>query len=465
MNQKKKLLQNTFIIAIGRCSTQILSFLLLPLYTSLLSTSEYGNYDLLNTISIFIIPFVTLLMEESMFRFLIDAKTNEEKSKVISQSILFTFFNIIFSSIIILIIGTIFKYDYTIYLIFFIIASILSTLAASIARGEGKFKIYSVFSFASGFLTILFNILFIVVFGMKEEGLFIAYILGNTLVSLWLMYKLKVNKYVSFKNYDKKQMKEMIKYSIPLVPNSLSWITINLSDRLIIVSVLGTAANGIYSIATKFPSIINTFYSFFYIAWKESASKVVKDENRNEFYNDIYINLKNFLIAVSLMIMAALPFVFDLLVNKDYRSGYLYIPILIVAIFYSNLSSFCGGIFAAYKETKIMGTSTFYSAIINLVANLLLVHFIGLWAAAISTLLSSYLVYIYRKVKMKKFLTLDKDNYVFYNIIMFIFITLVYYSNNILVYLFGFIICMIYSILINSEMINVILKKLKLKKA
>ena len=161
------------------------------------------------------------------------------------------------------------------------------------------------------------------------------------------------------------------------------------------------------------------------------------------------------------MILAALPFVFDILVNKDYRSGYLYIPILIVAIFYSNLSSFCGGIFAAYKETKIMGTSTFYSAIINLVANLVLVHFIGLWAAAISTLLSSYLVYIYRKVKMKKFLTLDKDNYVFYNIIMFIFITLVYYSNNLLVYLFGFIICMIYSIMINKNMINVILKKLK----
>ena len=141
-----------------------------------------------------------------MFRFLIDAKDEKEKAKVISQSMLFTFFNIIISSIIILIIGSIIHYDYTIYLIFFIIASILSTLAASIARGEGKFKIYSVFSFLSGALTILFNILFIVVFKMKEEGLFIAYILGNTLVSLWLMHKLKVNKYVNFKNYDKKQI-------------------------------------------------------------------------------------------------------------------------------------------------------------------------------------------------------------------------------------------------------------------
>lgn len=62
---------------------------------------------------------------------------------------------------------------------------------------------------------------------------------------------------------------------------------------------------------------------------------------------------------------------------------------------------------------------------------------------------------------MKKFLTLQKDKYIFYNILMFIFITLVYYSNNIFVYLFGFIICLIYSILLNIDMIKAILSKLK----
>ncbi len=184
-------------------------------------------------------------------------------------------------------------------------------------------------------------------------------------------------------------------------------------------------------------------------------------DNKNEFYNDIYINLKKFLIAVSIMILAALPFVFNLLVNKNYQGGYIYIPILIVAILYSNLSSFCGGIFAAYKETKIMGTSTFYAAVINIVVNIALIKFMGLWASAISTLASSFIVYIYRRIKMKKFLTLQKDKYIFYNILMFIFITLVYYSNNIFVYLFGFIICLIYSILLNIDMIKAILSKLK----
>ena len=61
MNQKKELIKNTLIISIGKFSTQLVSFLLLPLYTSLLTTSEYGAYDFLNTISIFLIPCVLYL--------------------------------------------------------------------------------------------------------------------------------------------------------------------------------------------------------------------------------------------------------------------------------------------------------------------------------------------------------------------------------------------------------------------
>ena len=80
-NRGKELLQNTIIIAIGNLSTQIISFFLLPLYTSVLSTKDYGIYDLLITISTFILPIITLLMEDALFRFLIDCKTEEEKKE------------------------------------------------------------------------------------------------------------------------------------------------------------------------------------------------------------------------------------------------------------------------------------------------------------------------------------------------------------------------------------------------
>ena len=107
MNQKKELIKNTLIISIGKFSTQLVSFLLLPLYTTLLTTSEYGQYDLLNTISIFLIPCVTLLMEEGMFRFLIDAKTDKDKGEVFSITTVFSLISYLIWSLLILIVGSI----------------------------------------------------------------------------------------------------------------------------------------------------------------------------------------------------------------------------------------------------------------------------------------------------------------------------------------------------------------------
>ncbi|MDD3341079.1 MAG: oligosaccharide flippase family protein [Bacilli bacterium] len=465
MKHKKELIKNTIIIAIGRCSTQVITFLLLPLYTSILSTKEYGEYDLLNTISIFAIPFITMLMEEAMFRFLIDVKDKAEKKKVISQTVIFSLISMTVASLLIFIIGSIFHYKYTLYLIFFIVGSILSGLAGSLCRGQGKYTIYAVFNFLSSFFNVFLNIIFIVVLKIGIHGLFLSYIISNSLVSLWILWRLRVPKYVSIKNLDKKLMKEMVSYSVPLVPNSVSWAIINLSDRIVITSVLGAAVNGIYSMANKFPTIINTFYNFFYMAWKESASKIVKEENKEEFYNSIYINLKHFLMAVSLVLIGVLPFVFPILIKNDYTAAYAYIPSLIISIYFSNLSSFYGGIFAAYKETKIMGSSTVWSAIINLALTLSLVHFIGVYAAIIATFVSTFSVYLYRGQKMKKYIHLEKDTLTLCHLLCLICVSLTYYYKNNLLCLFTLLVVTLYSMYINKGFVNMVLRKLKIKKA
>ena len=189
MKHKKELIKNTIIIAIGRCSTQVITFLLLPLYTSILSTKEYGEYDLLNTISIFAIPFITMLMEEAMFRFLIDVKDRTEKKKVISQTVIFSLISMTVASILIFIIGSIFHYKYTLYLIFFIVGSILSGLAGSLCRGQGKYTIYAVFNFLSSFFNVFLNIIFIVVATLIKLKLDLPTNLIFTSI-FWKYYKL-----------------------------------------------------------------------------------------------------------------------------------------------------------------------------------------------------------------------------------------------------------------------------------
>jgi len=461
MNQKKELIKNTLIISIGKFSTQLVSFLLLPLYTSLLSTSEYGQYDLLNTISIFLIPCVTLLMEEGMFRFLIDAKSDKDKGQVFSATTIFSFFSFLIWSVLILIVGKLINYPHTIYLIFYILASLLSSLAGSSARGLGKFKLYSLFCFVSSFSTILLNILFILGFKMGLSSLFLSYIIGNSLVSIWLLLKIKITKYVNFKNLNKKKVSEMIKYSFPLVPNSISWNAISLTNRLLITNYLGDSMNGIYSIGNRFPTIINTCYSYFNLSWKESASKVVKNDDRNDFYNSVFINLKHFLISVSILVIAILPFVFNLLVKNDYQEAYYYIPFMVISVYFSNLSNFCSGIFSAYKDTKILAKTTVVATLISIILTFIFIKKIGLYAPIIATLIAYYVIYVYRNYKLKKYIELEKDNKSLISYLVLTVITILYFSKNIYLYVLGLLIAIYYSYCLNKSFVMIILNKFR----
>ena len=474
MNQKVELIKNTVIIAIGKLSTQILSFLLLPLYTAQLSPSEYGTYDFLVTLSVFLLPIITLLMEESMFRFLIDADDEKSKKKVITQTIKFTVIGTVIFSIVaiiaVYILNNILKnniatidnssilvslgdFNYGVLFIFFVISNILIGLSNSLSRGLGKIKLYSLSNFVLGLSTILLNLFFILVVKAGVIGLLFANTIANTLTALYIFKKLKLKNYISFKTTDSKLQKEMIKYSVPLVPNSLSWIIINLSDRIIITAFMDSAANGIYSIANKFPYILNTVYGFFYTAWKESAAKILKQENKVEYYNSIYKDMKKILFAAVLCLIAVMPIAFPIFVNAEYNEAYKHIPMLILATYFANLSSFYGGIFSAYKNTKIMGTTTVAAAIINILINVLLIKYIGLYAAVISTFVSNLIIYWYRKRALKLLVKL-KEMYMVVPYIILGIVIVLYYMSGWWVRIIQLVIAISYSIFINKSSLS-----------
>ena len=458
-------MKNTIIIALGKFSTQVISYLLLPLYTSILTTSEYGIYDFLVTACVFIVPFITLLMEESMFRFLIDEDSFVGKKKVMSNACLYSILSMIIWCVLLFIILSIFKYKYTLVFVLYIISCILITLTNSITRGMGKLKLYSLSNFILSITTIILNILFIAVYKFGVNGLLYSTVIANTLTSLFVYFKLKIYKYISIKYVNKNELIKMVKYSYPLVPNSIGWSIINISDRIIVTFFLGSSANGIYAMANKFPNIMNTFSGFFFTAFKENASKAIKNKDYEDYYNNIQKIVHNSFISISLLLIAVIPFIFNIFINKAYIEAYLYIPILVIALYYGNMSGFYGSLFVAFKETKIIGKSTVVGAILNIVINLALIKFIGIYAAIISTLISNYVVNYYRKYKTKKYLNLDKiDNY-YLSIIVLILITVLYYFKNIYINILILIIAILYSYLSNKDLIkqtiNIFLEKLK----
>ena len=459
MGKSSELLKNTAIISIGKMGTQVVNFLLLPLYTAKLTTDAYGNFDYITTIGSFLVPLMTMLMEESMFRFLIDSNTDEEKETIISHTFLFCFLSGVVTSIIIGIASWVFSYNLGYAILIYCISNLFTALSNALARGTGHIGLYSLSNFFVSVIIILLNLILILGFHQGFLALMISVCVANVSTALFVLTKLKFWEYIDLKHYNKSIIKKMLTYSIPLVPNTISWSIINASDRLVIMRFLGASANGLYSISYKFPNLISTFYNFFNIAWRETSAKIVRDNDIQEF-NKIYKMVKAGILAVTLMLIALIRYIYPLFINEQYQGSIVYVPLLAISTYYTSLSAFYGGVFSAYKETKILGTTSTYAAIINLIVDLALFKFIGVYAAAISTLISSLFLYFYRKSKMRNYFNAyEKSDIIIF--IVFSALCVIFYLNNSRINFVAIGVSLMVSVLFNLHTILLVLKKLK----
>lgn len=190
MNKNKELAKNTIIITLGKVCTQFIGFLLLPFYTTLLSTEQYGTVDLLQTYVQLLLPIVLFQIDQAVFRFLIDKRNNSnEKNQLVSSAIFFVCIQMICFSIIYLIVSRTFNIKYGMYLYFNIIFSALSSVLLQISRGIGNNIVYAIGSLLSGSINVVLNVILIAFAGMRADGMMLANIIANAMCSLYIFLK------------------------------------------------------------------------------------------------------------------------------------------------------------------------------------------------------------------------------------------------------------------------------------
>lgn len=467
MNKNKELVKNTIIIFIGKFCTQFITLLLLPLYTHFLSTEDYGYIDLIQTYLTFFIPLILLKIDAGIFRFLIDArKSEEEKNKIITNGIFIMFVELIISTILFAVAVKIFLIKYSILIVMNLISLSVLTFLLQIVRGIGKNKQYSFSSIIAAIVTIVLNLIFLVGFHKNGKYVLIASLISNIICTIYLLIVNKILKNVKIKYIDKKLIKDLLKYSIPMIPNELSWWIVHVSDRTIISYALGVAANGIYSVSCKFSNILSSIFNIFNLSWQESAALHINDTDKDEFFSNVINKVFNLFICFCIGILACLPFVFELLIKDSYREAYKYVPILLLANIFSVLIGLIGSIYVAKKMTKEVAKTTMIAAIINLTIDIALIKVIGIYAAAISTLVSYMLLAIYRYIDVQKYVKVKIPiKNIVVNSIIFILVVVLYLYNNIALNVINLLLCILYAIIVNKELLiefkKVIGKKVK----
>lgn len=411
-NSYKYLFKNIGLLTLSDFATKILSFFLVPLYTNVLSTEEYGVYDLFSVTVAVLLPILTLNIQESVLRFSLDRESSNNAIVSIGTKYL-----ILSNFIVILgiVVNSFLDFDilfgnYALLFLLLYFTQSLSGLLISYVRGSEKIKYLSISSVISTIVTIVANIVFLIVFKLGLVGYFLANIIGPLTQCVYLIFKSDYIFCIKIGKYKNDEIK-MLKYSKPLIINSVAWWFNSVSDRYVVSFICGFAENGIYSVAGKIPAILNVIQNVFNQAWALSAIKDFDSEDRKGFFSNTYSGYNSLLTIFCSFIILFDKLFSNILFSKDFYSAWKYVPWLTIATLFGALSGYVGGIFAAVKDSRLYSYSTIFGAFINLILNFLFTPLIGAMGAAISTTISYVFVWSFRLIQSKKYIKLNVKIY------------------------------------------------------
>lgn len=408
MGKYKRFGRNTIYVLLGNISAKGIGFVMLPLYTRWLSVEDYGISDIITVYVTLLLGIVSCCIAEAIFIFPKNKSKDVQKRylssalaflSIISLIVLFVFLFIKLCSISWNVESSFTKYIWYIYAL--LLSQILQSISQQFTRSIDKMAIYSITGIVVAISTAIFAFIFIP--GRGVEGYIISLIIAHYCGSLFAIVASKSYRYISVKSISLVSCKEMLMYSIPLIPNGIMWWMVNAINRPIMEHYVGFHDIGIYAVANKFPSMLTVLLNVFVHSWQISVLEEFGKPSYSVFYNKLlrlFVILSSMLLLVMTLFSKQLVFLFT---TSDYYEAWLYIPILTLGVVFSNLGGFAGGNFSAVKQSKYYFFSSMWAALSALLFNTILIPVWGLIGAVTSTLISFFVLAVSRFVYSSRF--------------------------------------------------------------
>lgn len=406
----KYLAQNTLLLTLSSFGSKFLSFFLVPLYTNVLTTSEYGTADIIATSAMLLVYIFTINIGASILRFGIDK--GEKPERVFLYGVRID----VFGSILLLI-GLSFcyalhlinwKWYCYIFLWLTFFADAFETLTNQYLRAIDKVRVMATSSVVATLLRLGSNILFLVVFNWGVLGYLISLVIGPAVASVFsLCFILPLKADEVDTAYEKRLHKEMRRYAIPSMLGQLGWWINNSLDKYFVIWLKGSALNGIYAISYKLPSIMSVICNIFSQAWGISAIRDFNKDDKDNFFGRTYEAYNCFLTCCCSGMILLNVTISKYMFAKNFFEAWKYASILILAMLFSGLSGFWSEIFNAIKKNEIIAGTTLLSGLVNCIFNFILIPPWGALGAALATLIAFYTVWIVRFIIAQKYISCE----------------------------------------------------------
>ncbi len=401
------LLGNTLVFALGGLAIKAVSLVLMPLYTTALTAGEYGTAELLNSAIEIVLPLLSAGVVEALYRFSID--DDVPKDELFANSLLVLGGGGLCTGVLCALGSVLWNMEHagSFFVLFCSVCVFKAT--TQLARGLGHVRRFVAYGLINALAMVVSTYLLLVRAHAGIEGYLWSYTIGYLVGGLVAFLGSAEYRLLAPFRVDRELLRRMLVYSLPLVPNLLSWWLVSVSGRYVVLWGSGVVAAGLFTAASKMPALVNIVASVFQQAWQYSTAREINSPDRGAFFGVVMRGYSLATLTVAGLVIALNRPISRVMLQAEFAEGWRYVPLLMLVASFGVISIFFESFYQALKNSGVLMASTALGAGVNVVLGVALVPFMGPWGAGLAGAVAYMLVLVVRARDLRRRINLPID--------------------------------------------------------
>ena len=406
-NRAMQMLRNLGIYAVGSIGSRLMTFLLVPIYSFFIAPSEFGYYDICFVVAMFAVPIISMQLRDGAFRYLLDATTDEERTRVVTFTMVAMLRNICACLVLGVAAHLLFDIRCMWYTLVFACVFALFEVVQQMLRGLGHNKLFAGCGILSSFLIFAISVPLVVWTDMGIEGVFVGNIAARIIAMLFAEWRVGVFSKFMRSNVDYKAVgRDVIRFSNPLLVVNMILIIISSGNRFFIEHYLGLHDNGLYAVAVKFASILEAIAFIFIQAWQETAIRQYGDADHDAFYSKILNAYLWVLVALVVSISYVTRLLNNYFIGVEYQDSICLILPQCLASAILNLVFFYDMGYQCSKNTSRQLPCLITALLVSLTSNYYFTIWWGLYGILASINVTYLFMLVYKMIDTRRYMKL-----------------------------------------------------------
>ena len=402
MSSTKKFFKSSMVYFMGNVLTKIISFFLLPLYTTRISTDEYGYFNTSTNYLDILIAILCMEIWSVIMRFMFDYEGRRGKEKAITNGLVIFCVSLLGYCAVFAVLALALDLQYLLLIFIMGLCSMIQAIYTYTTRGLGYNAVFAVSGIVGSLVNSLTNVALILGFSMTVKSLYLAAIAGYVVQILMLERKVHLLRAIHPKLVRPRLLKRMLRFSLPLAANAVCACFLTNYNSIMVTNLLGLSENGVFSAAGKFAVALTLVSSCFSMAWQELFFSKGGEEDKGAFYTRAMSYYYRFLTLTLALLLPVVNVVFSFFIGPEYAGAFPLVPLYLISTGASIYSGFLGYIFSSDKRTNVVMVSTLAAAAVNVACLHLTIRWIGAQAASLALLLGFAACIVIRQAILKK---------------------------------------------------------------